>query len=81
MISENRVDNGSFPIPKLLIDKGDVAHFMEEFKGFHAQFADCFSREEPRENFYQYMAGQVGMGDRVDDNRPVRQRRNKPCLS
>ena len=48
MIPENRVDNGSFPIPKLLIDKEDIALFMEEFKGFHAQFADCFSREEPR---------------------------------
>jgi hypothetical protein len=57
MIPENRVDNGSFPIPKLLIDKVDIVRFMEEFKGFHAQFADCFSREEPRENFYQYMAG------------------------
>ena len=51
MIPENRVENGSFPIPKLLINKEDIALFMKEFKGFHAQFADCFSREEPRENF------------------------------
>ena len=48
MIPENRIENGSFPIPKLLIDKEDIALFMKEFKGFHAQFADCFSREEPR---------------------------------
>ncbi len=64
MMPENRVDNGSFPIPKLLIDKEDIVRFMEEFKGFHAQFADCFSREEPRENFYQYMAGQMSQLER-----------------
>jgi hypothetical protein len=29
MIPENRVDNGSFPVPKLLIDKGDVSRFMD----------------------------------------------------
>ena len=64
MIPENRVYDGSFPIPKLLIDKEDIGSFMEEFKGFHAQFADCFSREEPRENFYQYMAGQMSQLER-----------------
>ncbi|MBU4143101.1 transposase, partial [Patescibacteria group bacterium] len=64
MIAENRVYDGSFPIPKLLIDKEDIGRFMEEFKGFHAQFADCFSREEPRENFYQYMAGQMSQLER-----------------
>ena len=41
MIPENPVYDGSFPIPKLLIDKEDIVRFMEEFKGFHAQFADC----------------------------------------
>ncbi len=64
MIPENRVYDGSFPIPKLLIDKEDIGRFMEEFRGFHAQFADCFSREEPRENFYQYMAGQMSQLER-----------------
>ena len=44
MVPENRVENCSFPIPKLLIDKEDIADFMEAFKGFHGQFADCFSR-------------------------------------
>ena len=64
MIPENRVENGSFPIPKLLIDKEDITIFMEEFKGFHAQFADCFSREEPRKNFQLYMAGQMSQLER-----------------
>ncbi|MBN1627630.1 MAG: IS701 family transposase [Deltaproteobacteria bacterium] len=64
MIPENRFHNNSFSIPKLLIEKEDINLFIEEFKGFHAQFADCFSREEPRENFYQYMAGQMSQLER-----------------
>ncbi|MBP7233056.1 MAG: transposase [Syntrophaceae bacterium] len=64
MIPETRVENDSFPIPKLLINKEDIACFMKEFKGFHAQFSDCFSREEPRKNFYQYMAGQMSQPER-----------------
>jgi len=64
MIPEDRAYNGSFPIPKLLIDKEDISGFMKEFEGFHAQFADCFSREEPRDNFYYYMAGQMSQLER-----------------
>ena len=59
MVPESRVQDGSFPIPKMLIGKEDISQFIEEFRGFHSQFADCFSREEPRENFFQYMAGQM----------------------
>ena len=64
MVPESRVQDGSFPIPKLLIGKEDISQFIEEFRGFHAQFADCFSREEPRENFFQYMAGQMSQLER-----------------
>ena len=53
MVAESRVQDGSFPIPKLLIGKEDISQFIEEFRGFHAQFAGCFSREEPRKNFFQ----------------------------
>ena len=64
MVPESRLQDGSFPVPKLLIGKDDITHFIEEFRGFHAQFADCFSREEPRENFVQYMAGQMSQLER-----------------
>ena len=64
MVPENRIQDGTFPIPKLFIDKEDIAKFVEEFRGFHAQFADCFSREEPRESFAQYMAGQMSQLER-----------------
>lgn len=64
MVPEDRVQDGTFPIPKLFIDKEDIDQFMEEFRGFHAQFTDCFFREEPRENFVQYMAGQMSQLER-----------------
>jgi SRSO17 transposase len=64
MVPENRVGDGTFPIPKLFIGKEDITQFIEEFRGFHAQFADCFSREEPRESFVQYMAGQMSQLER-----------------
>jgi SRSO17 transposase len=51
--------DGIFPVPKLLITKEDVSGFLHELEGFHAQFADCFSRQEPRDNFFQYMVGQM----------------------
>ena len=64
MLPENRVQDGIFPIPKLLIGKEDIDKFMEEFRGFHSQFAHCFSREEPRESFAQYMSGQMSQLER-----------------
>jgi SRSO17 transposase len=64
MVPENRIQNGIFPIPQLFIGKEDVVQFTEEFRGFHAHFTECFSREEPRENFVQYMAGQMSQLER-----------------
>jgi len=64
MVPENRIQDGTFPIPKLFVGKEDIDQFIEEFRGFHAQFADCFSREEPRKNFVQYMAGQMSQLER-----------------
>ena len=53
-----------FPIPKFSVDRFDVEGFMEELKGFHASFADCFSRSEPRENLLLYMTGQFSALER-----------------
>jgi hypothetical protein len=39
-----------YDIPKFDITVPDIKDFAKELKGFHSQFADCFSREEPREN-------------------------------
>jgi SRSO17 transposase len=45
-------------VPKFTLEKGDVEGFINELKGFHEEFQDCFLRSEPRENFFQYMVGQ-----------------------
>jgi SRSO17 transposase len=58
MIIQHLNDSGIFPVPKFTVNKDDVEGFMEELKGFHSEFADCFTRSEPREHFLQYMAGQ-----------------------
>ena len=47
-----------YSIPKFDIGKGDVKDFINELRGFHEQFADCFHRSESREHFFNYMAGQ-----------------------
>jgi len=58
MVVQHLNDNGIFAVPKFTVNKDDVKGFMEELRGFHSEFADCFSRSEPREHFLQYMAGQ-----------------------
>ena len=58
MLPMHRSENNLYSIPKFSIDKRDVQSFIEELKGFHEEFRNCFSRSEPRENFFQYMVGQ-----------------------
>lgn len=53
-----------FAVPKFAVDKCDVEGFMDELKGFHAAFADCFSRRESRENLLLYMIGQFSTLER-----------------
>ena len=64
MVPENGTCNGSFPIPKLMIGKQDISGFFKELEEYHAQFADCFFRQEPRDNFFQYMVGQMSQLER-----------------
>ncbi len=51
MLPECRNNDATFSIPKFTVEKGEVEDFIDELKGFHAQFYDCFSRSEQRENF------------------------------
>jgi SRSO17 transposase len=64
MLPSIRTQDYLYDIPKFDIKIPDVKSFAKELKGFHSQFAECFSREEPRENFYQYMAGQFSKLER-----------------
>ena len=58
MLPECRTNTDLFSIPKFSIETKDVESFIDELKGFHTEFEDCFFRSEPRENFFLYMVGQ-----------------------
>ncbi len=58
MLPELRTNSDTYSIPKFSIVEQDVSKFMEELKGFHSEFKDCFARSEPRDNFFKYMVGQ-----------------------
>jgi SRSO17 transposase len=64
MLPECRCETDPYPIPKFDLDRKDVKDLIEELKGFHEQFRDCFSRQEPRDNFFQYMVGQLSQVER-----------------
>lgn len=59
MLPECRISGDHFSIPKFTVEKRDVQEFMEDLRGFHEEFRDCFSRSEPRGNFLRYMVGQL----------------------
>ena len=58
MLPVTRCNEHLYPVPKFDLGKGDIKDFMNELKGFHEQFADCFQRSESRKHFLKYMAGQ-----------------------
>ena len=58
MLPDIRCGEHLYPVPKFNLGKDDIKNFMNELRGFHEQFADCFQRSESRKHFYKYMAGQ-----------------------
>jgi len=58
MLPITRCDEHLYPVPKFDLGIGDIKDFMNELRGFHEQFADCFQRSESREHFLKYMTGQ-----------------------
>jgi SRSO17 transposase len=59
MLPDCRAKGDLFAIPKFEVNREDVDGFLEELKGFHEEFRDCFSRVEPHESFFRYMVGQL----------------------
>ncbi len=64
MLPECRNNYSAFSIPKFTLEKEDVEGFIDELKGFHQEFYDCFSRSESRENFLRYTSGQFSKLER-----------------
>ena len=58
MLPSTRCNEHLYPVPKFDLDTTDFEDFMNELRGFHEQFYDCFQRSESREHFIRYMAGQ-----------------------
>jgi len=42
MLPEIRDQEYLFAVPKFTVEKGDVKNFINELKGFHEVFSDCF---------------------------------------
>jgi len=64
MLPEIRTSGDIYSIPKFDLDRNDVEGFVDILKGFHAEFRDCFAREEARENFFYYTIGQFSQLER-----------------
>src|SRR5262245_49062485 len=64
MLAASRTEGDGFVIPQFALNRHDVEGFMDEFRGFHHAFRDCFARSEPREHFFHYMVGQFSELDR-----------------
>jgi SRSO17 transposase len=58
MLPKCRTEGDPYSVPKFEVVAQDVEDFTDELRAFHQNFADCFSRSEPRENFFRYMTGQ-----------------------
>src|SRR5215213_4153594 len=53
-----RTADETFAIPQFALTRRDIDTFMDELRGFHTPFRDCFARQEPREQFFNSMVGQ-----------------------
>ena len=50
-----------FAIPQFALTQSDIDAFMDELRGFHTAFRACFTRQEPRDQFFNYMVGQFSL--------------------
>ncbi len=58
MVSACRTAGEPFAIPQFALTRSDLDTFMDELRGFHTAFRGCFARQEPRDQFFNYMVGQ-----------------------
>lgn len=58
MLPQSRDQEYLFTVPKFSITKSDINNFINQLKGFHEVFSDCFHRSESRDHFFRYMVGQ-----------------------
>ena len=59
MLPACRIADDGFTIPTFDVVRSDVEGFMDELWEFQSAFHDCFSRSEPRAQFFDYMGSQT----------------------
>lgn len=64
MLPQCRSECDLYSVPKFEVVAQDIEDFTDELRTFHQNFAGCFSRSEPRENFLRYMTGQFSKLER-----------------
>src|SRR5215813_9061915 len=64
MLPACRTAGEPFAIPQFALTRSDIETFMDELRGFHAAFRACFARQEPRDQFFNYMVGQFSALER-----------------
>jgi SRSO17 transposase len=64
MLPVCRTADETFAIPQFALAPSDVDTFMDELRGFHTAFRNCFTRQEPRDQFFNYMVGQFSALER-----------------
>src|SRR5215510_7312576 len=58
MLPAYRTADETFAIPQFALTRSDIGSFMDELRGFHTAFRACFTRQEPRDQFFHYRMGQ-----------------------
>src|SRR5262244_4269489 len=64
MLPACRTADETFAIPQFALTQSDIDTFMDELRGFHTAFRACFARQEPRDQFFNYMVGQFSALER-----------------
>src|ERR687884_650806 len=64
MLPACRTADETFAIPQLALTRSDIDTFLAELRGFHPAFRACFTRQEPRDQFFHYMVGQFSALER-----------------
>ena len=59
-----RTADETFAIPQFVLTRSDLDSFLDELRGFHTAFRACFTRQEPRDQFFNYMVGQCSALER-----------------
>jgi len=64
MLPACRTADETFAIPQFALTRSDIDSFLDELRGFHTAFRACFTRQEPRDQFFNYLVGQFSALER-----------------